>query len=567
MSYEADTLTSAPLIVNLFLIKQCYNSLSFASCSACTGNFMTIRNRTLIIVATTLAALVFILLAMSQFILLDSYSRLEAQRVDQNLTRVSNAVDALFFNLRTINRDWAHWDRSYAFALGQDDLFVEEEMPDEILSNVGADFAVILDAEDAVLVEKAVDRLAVVGLDFPPDARAVLTNDYFTSFANMTDTNEAVVIVEGQPLLVAATSILTSRQQGPVVGALIFGQRLDEARIAEMAESLDLDLALLLPDLSNAPQEVASRIADLQALSSENPRLIQPLNGDLVEGILRVPDLDGQTAFYMRLLMPRDIVQQGQNTIALFTAVLLISGGVLWGAMLGLLEISVLRPLSSLNADVGQVNAERSDQRVLVRGEDEIGHLAQAINRMLERLDDSRRAIRESEERLRTVVDNAPILIWMANKSETITNLQGSSVKALGLNPAQIIGQDAAAVAAQLGLDMAALRQALQGQEASLAAQLGESQFITHYQPIRDSYGAISAVIGVATDVSKSRQSAEEVQDAYRSLEKKNQQLERVQALIESTLAQMEDALQRTAPRDELRQYVRFARERLDDLG
>jgi len=528
---------------------------------------MTIRNRTLLIVAATLATLVFIMLALSQFILLDSYNRLEAQRVEQNLTRASNAIDALFMNLRTINRDWSHWDSTYAFARGEDDDFVVREMPDEILANIGVDYALVVNVAGEVMAARAIDRQAAASLDFPPEVRAIMLDERFSRVQGLVDTQEDVALVKDEPLLVAASNILTSRQEGPSAGKVIFAQRLDDARIADMAKSLDLDLSLLLPDLSNAPQDIQARAASLQALSSDEPRLIQALSAERVEGILRVPDLDGETAFYLRLLMPRDIVLQGQNTIAVLTAVLVVSGVVLGGGMLALLEISVLRPLSLLSDDVSRVGAEQVGGRVAVRGDDEISLLAQAINRMLERLDESRRAIRESEERLRTVVDNAPVLIWMASKGETITSLQGSSVQALGLDVDKIVGKSASAVAAQLGLDLAALRQAFQGQEATSAAQLGQSQFVTRYQPIRDSYGAVGAVLGVATDVSKSRQSAEEIQDAYRSLEKKNRQLERVQMLIVSTLGQIDDALQRTAPRDELKQYVRFARERLDDLN
>ncbi|MCS6835262.1 MAG: HAMP domain-containing protein [Anaerolineae bacterium] len=528
---------------------------------------MTIRNRTLLIVAATLAALVFVVLVLSQFILVDSYNRLEVQRVDQNLSRVANAIDALFANLRTINRDWSHWDSSYAFAQSRDEDFVEREMPNEILANIATDYVIALNARGEVIAERAIDRLKAVSVDFPPEVREALLVERFSRLSELNDTHEDVVFVKNKPLLVAASNILTSSRQGPSAGKLIFAQRLDDARIADMAAALDLDLQLLLPDLSNAPEGVQARAAQFASLSADNPRLIQPISAERSEGVLRVPDLAGQTAFYLRLVMPRDIVQQGQNTIAVFTAALVVSGFVLGGAILALLELNVLRPLSLLSEDVGRIGAEQVGERVTVRSDDEIGLLAQAVNRMLERLDESRRTIRESEERLRTVVDNAPVLIWTVNKAETITSVQGSSVKALGLDAAQIVNESASAVADRLGLDLATMRQALQGQEGTSAALIGQSQFVTRYQPLRDSRGEVTAVLGVATDVSKSRQSAEEIQDAYRSLEKKHRQLERVQMLIASTLGQIDNALQRTAPRDELRQYVRFARERLDELG
>ncbi|MCS6835261.1 MAG: PAS domain S-box protein [Anaerolineae bacterium] len=527
---------------------------------------MTLRNRTLLIVTVTLAVLVIFVLTLSRFVLLESYSRAEAQRTDQNLSRVANAIDAMFVNLRTVNRSWAHWDGSYAFGRGEYEDFVEREWPDEILANISVDYAFAIDAQGEVIAERAINRQTVSSTDFPFEVREALLNERFTRLSDLTETRAGVAFAADDLLLVIASNILTSRLQGPSAGTMIFAQRIDDDRMDDMARALGLELERLLPDLSNAPQDVLARAATIQALSTDNPRLIQAINSEYTEGILRIPDLNGQTAFYVRLLLPRELAVQGQNTITIFTVVLIVSGVVLGGAMLTLLEVNVLRHLSLLSKDVGQISAEKTGERVKVRGDEEISNLSQAINGMLERLDESRRAIRESEERLRTVVDNAPLLLWTVDKNETITSVQGSSVQTLSLDAAQIVGKDASAVADQLGLDLVTMRQALQGQEGTSAAQLGDAQFITQYQPIRNSQGTVTTVIGVATDVSKSRQSAEEIREAYRSLEQKNQQLERVQALIADTLEQLEDALERMAPRDELKQYVRFARERLEDL-
>ena len=528
---------------------------------------MNIRKRTLLIVVATLAALIVVVLALSQFVLLDSYNRLERQRVEQNLLRVSNAIDALLMSLRSINRDWSHWDSSYAFARGQDADFVEREMPKEILVNISVDYIMVLDGQGQIIAERAVDRETVTIIEFASEVRAALLNERFRRPNDLQGTNEGIVFAGNEQLLVAASNILTSRLQGPPGGTMIFAQRLDDARVASMAQALDLALERLLPDLSKAPESVQARAAQITSLSADNPRLIQPLSADSIEGILRVADLTGETAFYLRLVMPRDIMQQGQNTITVFTVVLVVSGVVLGGGLLALLELSVLRPLSLLSEDVSHVSAEQAGERVAVRGDDEIGLLAQAINRMLERLDEARRVVRESEERLRSVVDNAPVLIWVVSKDETITSVQGSSAKALGLDTAKVVGKNANVVASALGLDLLALRQALRGQATTSATLIDQSQFVTHYQPLFDSRGEVTVVLGVATDVSKSRQSAEEIQEAYHSLAKKIQQLERVQTLIVSTLGQLDDALQRTAPRDELKQYVRFARERLEDLS
>ena len=98
---------------------------------------MSIRRRTVLSVLVVLVLLVGALILLAQFVLGDSYAQLEQARVQQNLLRVDNALEAEYEKLQTLNRDWAHWDTSYAFSQGQDAEFVTRELQDEIMKNIG----------------------------------------------------------------------------------------------------------------------------------------------------------------------------------------------------------------------------------------------------------------------------------------------------------------------------------------------------------------------------------------------------------------------------------------------
>jgi PAS domain-containing protein len=52
-------------------------------------------------------------------------------------------------------------------------------------------------------------------------------------------------------------------------------------------------------------------------------------------------------------------------------------------------------------------------------------------------------ALRESEERLRTLVRNAPIVLFALDREGVVTHLEGSGLEAIGLRPGQAVGRSA----------------------------------------------------------------------------------------------------------------------------
>lgn len=93
---------------------------------------------------------------------------------------------------------------------------------------------------------------------------------------------------------------------------------------------------------------------------------------------------------------------------AIFLAALLLS--VLLSERLQRL---IVRPVAHLTG-IAQAVAERQDYSVRASefGGDDLGTLARAFNRMLERIHDQDRALRESEERFRSLFENATIGIY-----------------------------------------------------------------------------------------------------------------------------------------------------------
>lgn len=112
-------------------------------------------------------------------------------------------------------------------------------------------------------------------------------------------------------------------------------------------------------------------------------------------------------------------------------------------------------------------------------------------------------ALRESEERLRTLVVNAPVVIFLLDRVGRLISAEGRALHALGLRPAELAGRSAFGVYPQNAQVRSALTRALEGEEFTTVIEIGEVTLEVGFRPLLDDHGRLREVIGVATDISE----------------------------------------------------------------
>ena len=118
-------------------------------------------------------------------------------------------------------------------------------------------------------------------------------------------------------------------------------------------------------------------------------------------------------------------------------------------------------------------------------------------------------ALRTSEERYRTVVSNAPIVLFALDASGVITLSEGRGLQAMGLTPGQLVGRSAFETYRDFPQILDALHRVLAGETLTAILPLGDLVFETQFTPLRASEGRFVGVIGVATDISERVQAEE----------------------------------------------------------
>ena len=110
--------------------------------------------------------------------------------------------------------------------------------------------------------------------------------------------------------------------------------------------------------------------------------------------------------------------------------------------------------------------------------------------------------LRASEERLRAVVSNAPIILWAADREGRFTLCEGHGLKALGIESGDAVGRSVGDLYTDPRI-AGHLRRAFAGDTFQSEMTLGGPVFDSWYSPLRDGNRNITGIIGVAVDITE----------------------------------------------------------------
>jgi two-component sensor histidine kinase/sensor domain CHASE-containing protein len=378
---------------------------------------MSLRKTTALIVAATILISLGALYAVSQLILLGSFARLEEERVRQDLGRAQNALQADLDTLEATVGDWAPWDDTYYFALGQDGTYFDIFDP-TALATIQVELLVILDTSNEIVMARRVDLQTSESLPIPRGLEQEIARGGLLNLPELTSSVTGLVMLSGEPFLVSSKPILTNEYEGPPAGTLIFARSLNAALVQEISEQTRLTAGVFHVDDMNAPAHICEAG---EKLSDETPSLVCPVDRTSVAGYTYLRDIYGKPVLILEIEQPRAIYAQGQTTVRYVLATVVVIGLVAGAMMLTLTERYVLSRVARLSTDVDRVASSGDDPlRVAVQGRDEIADLGNRINAMLAALENSRNELRRSEAQNRAILSAIPDMMLRVRRDGTI---------------------------------------------------------------------------------------------------------------------------------------------------
>ena len=133
------------------------------------------------------------------------------------------------------------------------------------------------------------------------------------------------------------------------------------------------------------------------------------------------------------------------------------------------------------------------------------------------------RQLRESEARVRAIIDSAPVVLFATDHDGVITFSAGVGPHPLGKKPGEALGWSAADLFVEHSEVVEEIRQALSGIDGAVELTQGERTFSFSLAPFRDTAGNTTGAIVVSTDVTEGRRTETALRHSLETLKRVDQ--------------------------------------------
>ena len=366
---------------------------------------MTLRKKSLVIVAATFIGLLIGILTVSWTILHKGLVTSEEQLVRQEVTRGMQSFQNELAELDAHLWEYAVWDDTYAFVEDGNAAYIRSNMVDNIFTTRRLDAIVILDRENRIVFGSGYDFTADRKQPLPQSLMAFLRPGIpLTTHKDIKSTLQGVLSLPEGRFLFASRPVITSVEKGPARGTMIMGRFFTKQESERLSHLAHQKITFYRPQDPQLPAEILRKLL----VSNRKDRIVvEPVDGNVAAGYAVIRDIYGQPALMMKVDVSRVVFRQGEENLFFLIGGILLIGMVAGGLVLFLLEKMVLSRLQRISEEVNGIGASgHSLMRISVAGNDELSGLARNINGMIEAIEESRAAIQMESDRYRAVVED-----------------------------------------------------------------------------------------------------------------------------------------------------------------
>lgn len=163
--------------------------------------------------------------------------QVEQQLAEQEVKRYEKALIREGRALNTIAHDWAAWDDTYAFVQDSNSEYIKSNLSDTTLLDGAFNLLYIVGKDGTIVWSRVIDLETEEGLALNelPSKRFPAGHPLITH-PQPNDDLTGILSTEKGPLLFASHPIVTSENEGPIEGTLIFGRLLTKQFLQKLQE-------------------------------------------------------------------------------------------------------------------------------------------------------------------------------------------------------------------------------------------------------------------------------------------------------------------------------------------
>lgn len=354
---------------------------------------MTIRRKTALVLVAAFCVLSVVEALFLYRVVLRSFADLEAEDAAMNMERVIRAIESETDHLAAVASDWGAWDDTWRFMKDRNRAYLESNLLENTFATTGANLIYLVGTDGNVVwsgILTQEDHWIPSLAEFPekalPKEHPLLCPQWDDDSPAMPGASRSgILITQKGPLMAAAQPIVTSTDNGPSRGTVIMGAFLDERAVRRISEQTRVKFSVL-------PESVflgAGNDSGVETVKDRNRAYAIFREGAdrlLVE--TRIPGLGGKRSLYLSAVLDRGLHQRGMRVLAFVLFFTLAAFLTCFAVIVILNRKTVLSPITRIRDHALSIEG-RGDlsARLGMKRKDEIGALASAFDRMVERVE------------------------------------------------------------------------------------------------------------------------------------------------------------------------------------
>ena len=342
------------------------------------------------------------------------------------------------------SEDWSSWDESYRLLIHGDADFKRRNLNSATLLSNDVDLMIFLDRrgnyhEGAQLSadhsETQAPTLALLSQLLGPQGLAPMLQARIKEPEKSYPPLSGLLTLQTIPHLISLTPVLTSTQQGPIAGWMIWGRRLPDFFPARYQPILPAATELLLPGDPAMPHALLAQ----QEQASDGVVLIHQEEQMLAYSQIR--DIQQRAIAQLLVHAPRTLHQGGRLSIKIWLITSLLLSILLLALFYRLFHKQVSGRFTLLEQGISQVKQEHSPSPFPMAGQDEIAQVSHIIAQLQYSRQLSEKARLEMEQQFLALFQGASVgMVLLID--EQLQSINQTLVHLLGYDhPNQLEGQ------------------------------------------------------------------------------------------------------------------------------
>ncbi len=215
---------------------------------------MKLQQKTLLIIGATLAGMVGLLYVTSSTILLKAIEKAEQRNNRQTVQSVLNVLTQTEEDFDNRLSDWAAWDDTYQFIQNKNQNYIASNLVPGTLSSLKLNLILYVNADSKLVYGTGFDLNRHRYVPIPEIVKQHLVlSDRLLNHPDQNSSLGGILIVPQGAMLISSRPILPSEKNGPIRGTFIGGRLLNADEIARLSRITHLTIDLRSVNDANLP--------------------------------------------------------------------------------------------------------------------------------------------------------------------------------------------------------------------------------------------------------------------------------------------------------------------------